>query len=159
MPIAHVGTTTIVRLSNTDEALFDRMLTLFGTVFDEQDTYGGARPGRAYVGQLLQDETFVALVAIRDDVVIGALVAYELRKFEQERSEYYIYDLAVDEGYRREGIATALIESLQTIAASRGAWVVFVQADHGDTPAIALYTKLGVREDVLHFDIPVPAKD
>jgi aminoglycoside 3-N-acetyltransferase I len=28
-----------------------------------------------------------------------------------------------------------------------------VQADYGDDPAIALYTKLGRREDVLHFDI------
>ena len=28
-----------------------------------------------------------------------------------------------------------------------------VQADYGDDPAIALYTKLGVREDVMHFDI------
>lgn len=28
-----------------------------------------------------------------------------------------------------------------------------VQADHGDDAAIALYTQLGVREDVLHFDI------
>jgi hypothetical protein len=34
---------------------------------------------------------------------------------------------------------------------------MFVQADRGDDPAIALYSKLGVREDVLHFDIP-PAK-
>jgi aminoglycoside 3-N-acetyltransferase I len=32
--------------------------------------------------------------------------------------------------------------------------VIFVQADHGDAPAIALYAKLGTREDVLHFDIP-----
>jgi hypothetical protein len=31
-----------------------------------------------------------------------------------------------------------------------------VQADHGDDPAIALYTGLGTREDVLHFDIAVP---
>jgi aminoglycoside 3-N-acetyltransferase I len=30
---------------------------------------------------------------------------------------------------------------------------MFVQADMGDEPAIALYSKLGVREDVLHFDI------
>jgi len=28
-----------------------------------------------------------------------------------------------------------------------------VQADLGDEAAIALYTRLGVREDVLHFDI------
>ena len=30
---------------------------------------------------------------------------------------------------------------------------LFVQADYSDLPAIALYTKLSVREDVLHFDI------
>jgi aminoglycoside 3-N-acetyltransferase I len=33
--------------------------------------------------------------------------------------------------------------------------VIFVQADLVDAPAIALYTKLGIREDVLHFDIAV----
>jgi aminoglycoside 3-N-acetyltransferase I len=53
--------------------------------------------------------------------VTGALCAYELRKFEQERSEIYIYDLAVAMTHRRQGIATALISSLQDIAAARGA--------------------------------------
>lgn len=38
---------------------------------------------------------------------------------------------------------------------ARAAYVIFVQADVGDEPAIALYTKLGVREEVLHFDIAV----
>jgi len=35
----------------------------------------------------------------------------------------------------------------------RGADVIFVQADYGDDAAVALYTKLGAREDVMHFDI------
>ncbi len=83
------------------------------------------------------------------------MTAYELQKFEQERSEIYIYDLAVAESHRRRGVATALIGALKRIAAERGAYVIFVQADLGDEPAIALYTKLGVREDVLHFDIEV----
>ena len=85
--------------------------------------------------------------------LVGGLAAYMLPKFEQARSEFYIYDLAVDERYRRQGVATALIGELQRLAARRGIYVIFVQADHGDDPAIALYTKLGVREDVLHFDI------
>ncbi len=55
---------------------------------------------------------------------------------------------------RRQGVATALIRALQGIAHERGAYVVYVQADLTDPPAIALYTKLGVREDVLHFDLP-----
>ena len=86
---------------------------------------------------------------------MGGLAAYELHKFEQERSEIYIYDLAVSAEHRRKGIATALIEALKNIATERGAYVIFVQADHGDEPAIELYTKLGTREDVLHFDITV----
>ena len=32
---------------------------------------------------------------------------------------------------------------------------MYVQADYGDDPAVALYTKLGTREDVMHFDIAV----
>jgi hypothetical protein len=53
-------------------------------------------------------------------------------------------------------VATRLIRRLQQIGAERGAWVVFVQADPQDAPAIGLYEKLGAREEVLHFDIPVP---
>ncbi|HEP9556073.1 TPA: aminoglycoside N-acetyltransferase AAC(3)-Ic, partial [Pseudomonas aeruginosa] len=81
-----------------------------------------------------------------------------LPKFEQQRKEIYIYDLGVQGAYRRRGIATALINELQRIAHDIGAYVIFVQADYGDDPAVALYTKLGIREDVMHFDIePQPA--
>jgi len=38
---------------------------------------------------------------------------------------------------------------------ARAAYVIFVQADTDDAPAIALYSKLGIREDVLHFDIAI----
>ncbi len=145
----------VVRLGRKDTARFDEMLAVFGHAFDDEETYGAARPGPDYRARLFDSDGFVALVALQDDTVVGALAAYELVKFEQERSEYYIYDLAVDTAFRRQGIATALIGELQRIAAEHGAWVIFVQADHGDDAAIALYTKLGVREDVLHFDIPV----
>ena len=49
------------------------------------------------------------------------------------------------------------LRTLYQVAAERGAYVMFVQADLTDPPAIALYSKLGRREDVLHFDIkPAP---
>jgi aminoglycoside 3-N-acetyltransferase I len=98
------------------------------------------------------------LVALLGQEVVGGLVAYELDKFERMRRELYIYDLAVAEVYRRQGIATALIQCLREIADRRGAWVVYVQADYGDEPAIALYEKVGTREEVLHFDIEVVGK-
>jgi aminoglycoside 3-N-acetyltransferase I len=147
---------TIHQLASSDAHLMEGMLTMFGEAFADVETYSKARPGKAYFERLLGSDYFIGLVAVKNGVVAGGLAAYELRKFEQERSEIYIYDLAVAQSYRREGIATALIEELKQIARSRGAYVIFVQADHGDDPAIALYTKLGVREDVLHFDIVVP---
>jgi aminoglycoside 3-N-acetyltransferase I len=135
----------------------DGLLTMFGRAFDEVDTYGAQRPGPEYMRRLLGSDHFIALAAVVDSVVVGGLAAYVFQKFEQERSEIYIYDLAVAEEWRRRGIASALIRELQRMAAERGAWVIYVQADTGveDEAAIALYTKLGAREEVLHFDIPV----
>ena len=147
----------IRRLTREDIALMEQMMTMFGEAFAERQTYTGARPGTAYMARLLDREDFFAIAAIDGTEVVGGLAAYELAKFEQERREIYIYDLAVAAAHRRQGIATALIEALQKIAADRKAYVIFVQADPGDDPAIALYTKLGKREDVLHFDIdPLP---
>ena len=143
-------------LGSDDFALFEAMNTMFGEVFEEPDTYTGARPGADYVRQLLDSDTFIAIVAIVDGAVVGGLAAYVFRKFEQERSEIYIYDLAVAAAHRRRGIATALIDELTRKAAALGAYVVFIQADNDNPPAIELYSKLGVREDVLHFDIAVP---
>jgi aminoglycoside 3-N-acetyltransferase I len=143
----------ITRLTADNLRLMHGMLTLFSEAFDDPANYDAARPSDAYLYGLLASEMFIALVAMDGDSVVGGLAAYELRKFEQERSEIYIYDLAVAEAHRRRGIATALIEDLKPIAVERGAWVIYVQADLADPPAIALYTKLGTREDVLHFDI------
>jgi aminoglycoside 3-N-acetyltransferase I len=140
-------------LTSGDLALMGKMLTVFGEAFNEVGTYSDRRPNAGYLERLLRSDSFIALAALKDGRVVGGLAAYELRKFEQERSEIYIYDLAVAAAHRRTGIGTGLILELKKIAAARGAYVIFVQADRSDAPAIALYTKLGVREDVLHFDI------
>lgn len=147
----------VVHLTAADAPKMEELLDVFGDAFDDRRTYGDARPGAAYFRRLLDSGQFIALAAIKDGRIVGGLAAYELAKFEQERSEIYIYDLAVAADHRRQGIATALIARLQDIACERGAWVITVQADFGDDPAVALYTKLGSREDVMHFDIPVPA--
>jgi aminoglycoside 3-N-acetyltransferase I len=150
---------SIRQLSANDLPLMESLLTTFGKAFDEVDTYSSSRPSAAYLQRLLSSDYFIALAALKNGAVIGGLAAYELQKFEQERSEIYIYDLAVAAAHRRKGVATELIEELKKIAVARSAYVIFVQADIGDDPAIALYTKLGAREDVLHFDIAVAASD
>jgi aminoglycoside 3-N-acetyltransferase I len=127
---------------------------LFGQVFGDE-AYQGSAPSEGHLAKLLADEKFIALEARIGGELVGALAGYELVKFEADRSEIYIYDLAVRQEYRRRGVATALIEALKPIAREKRAWVIFVQADPPDVPAVALYDKLGTREEVFHFDISV----
>jgi aminoglycoside 3-N-acetyltransferase I len=143
------------QLTPRDLAPFKQLLAVFGAAFEDRSTYQDAIPSDAYLGKLLGRSHVVALVAQEGDAVVGGLVAYVLEKFERERAEVYIYDLAVAEPHRRRGIATELIQTLKRVAKGLGAYVVFVQADRGDDPAIRLYESLGTREDVYHFDIVV----
>lgn len=145
----------VKRLKTGDIPAYRSMLDVFARAFEDPKNYTDKQPDAAYTNALLAQESFVALVAVVGDEVVGALAGYELPKFEQARSEFYIYDLAVDETHRRKGIATALINRFRNIAKDHNGWVVFVQADYEDPPAIALYERLGTREEVLHFDIEV----
>ena len=148
-----IVTPQVHRLTVGDTKLFYDMLGLFSREFIDKETYCANQPNQKYVERFLSTQTNVVLVAIEKEEVVGALVAYELPKFEQARSEFYIYDLAVDSNFRQRGIATSLINETRRIAKQQGGWVVMIQADYGDTPAINLYSKLGTPEEVLHFDI------
>ena len=144
---------SIRRLGAADIAPMRDMLAMFGEAFDERDTYTAQQPSDEYLRAFLGDEHKIALAAFADGAVVAGIVAYVLQKFESERSEIYIYDLAVADAYRRLGVATKLIEFLKKIASEVGSYVIFVQADPPDAPAVALYEKLGTREDVYHYDI------
>jgi aminoglycoside 3-N-acetyltransferase I len=146
---------SVHQLTPADVSLLRAMNALFAEAFSDPETYGAAPPCDAYLEGLLAKDHVIALVALVAGEVAGGLVAYELDKFERARRELYIYDLAVADSYHRRGIATVLIDRLREIAAKRGAWIVFVQADCGDVPAISLYEKLGSRREVLHFDFEV----
>ena len=144
----------IRRLGPADVAAMRALNGVYGAAFDDPVTYRIDQPDDVWLARQLAKDGNILLVAETDGAIVGGLTAYELPKFEAARSEIYLYDLAVDAAQRRRGIASALIAELQHIAADIGAWAVFVQADYGDDPAVALYTKLGVREDVMHFDLP-----
>lgn len=143
-----------VRILGPDDVQALRaMLSMFGTAFDQIQTYTAAQPDDVWLSRLLASNTFVAVAAWSGTDLIGGIAGYVLPKFEQARAELYIYDLAVASSYRRQGVATAMIAALKGYAAAHGVHVIFVQADYGDEAAIALYSKLGLREDVLHFDL------
>ncbi len=145
------------QITTADGPLLKALLGVFGTAFEDAVAYRSNVPDDAYLSRLLAKEHFVAIVAIADGAVIGGLAAYQLDKFEQDRREIYIYDLAVLSDHRRRRVATGLITELKRIAAVRDVYVIFVQADLEDGAAIALYESLGSKETAHHFDIEVQA--
>lgn len=143
-------------LSNEDGLKkFREMNELFANAFEDEDHYLGHKPSDDYLLSLLKKDHILACVGLVDAQVVAGLVAYVLEKFEQERKEVYIYDLAVDIDHRRKKIGTNLIRFLISESEKLGAWVVYVQADRDDPPAMNLYESLGTREDVYHYDFIV----
>lgn len=131
------------------------LMDVFGEVFEDWEIYGVCCLELMYWCLLLGGDLFIVLVVLDGDWVVGGLVVYELKKFEQWCSEIYIYDLVVVELYCWWGIVIVLIEVLKKIGCECGVWVIFVQVDYGDDLVIVLYIRLGVCEDVLYFDIEV----
>jgi aminoglycoside 3-N-acetyltransferase I len=143
------------RLTSSDVPLLKGLLAVFGEAFDEPDTYQGKVPSDNYLESLLKEPDFIVLVARSENRIVGGLAAYILRKFEQERKEIYIYDLAVLRDDRRRGVATELIQRLRHVGEEQGAYVIFVQADKGDTAAMKLYESLANGEEVYSYDISI----
>lgn len=143
------------QLAASDLPAMRALLRVFGEAFEDPESYASRQPDDAYLARLLAKDHVIAIAAFEGDGVIGGLVAYILDKFEQDRREVYIYDLAVLETHRRRKVATSLIAELRRIAALRDCYVIFVQADLEDAPAIALYQSVGVQETAHHFDIAV----
>jgi aminoglycoside 3-N-acetyltransferase I len=147
---------SIKRVGPDDLPAFRAVNTVMGSAFGEALHSAGNPPDDHYAVRLLERPEVIVLLAEQNGVPVGALAGYELFKWEQARSEIYIYDLAVIESARRQGVATALIDATRAIARERGAWTVFVQADTvpEDEPARRLYRKLASDEiTALHFDI------
>jgi aminoglycoside 3-N-acetyltransferase I len=148
-------TYTHKQLTTPDGLYLRKLLKVFGDAFLDKGTYHNSTPSDVYLRSLLSKPHFITLVTLENDEVIGGLTAYILEKFEQERKEIYVYDLAVAQPYRRQGIATALINELKSIAKKRNAYVIFVHAEKEDAGTIKLYELLGKKKEVLHFDIAI----
>ncbi len=111
------------------------------------------------------------LIAEREGVVVGALVAYhgsrcealdrpfverQLERYghilveierEAEPDEYYLDSLAVADTHRGQGIATALIAAFEAEARAQGHSRVALLAEESNVPAFRLYRKLGYQSD------------
>jgi aminoglycoside 3-N-acetyltransferase I len=103
----------IIQINENNISEYYQLLDLFSNEFDDKLNYQNNLPTKEYAKKILTNKSTIILICKADNQIVGGLVAYLLAKFEQERSELYIYDLAVDSNWRRRRIATSLIYELK----------------------------------------------
>lgn len=137
----------IRRLTTDDTTTLQSLNALFADVFQDPKSYAEHKPDHNYLTDFLSDEKHIVIVAEVDGRVVGGLVAYFLDKFEQQRREVFVYDVAVAADRQRQGIGKQLMDAVKVEAKKLGAYAVFLQADEGDA-AIHFYESLKPSENL-----------
>jgi ribosomal protein S18 acetylase RimI-like enzyme len=81
-------------------------------------------------------------VAYEDDEPAGFVSGVETTH-PDKGTEMFLYELAVDERFRRRGIATALVGALATVARDRGCYGMWVLTDKDNEAGIRTYRAAG----------------
>lgn len=99
-------------------------------------------PDEAGATAFLDDPRNRLLIAQVEGRAVGALIAHLLPRADGD-TMLLIYDLGVEERYRRRGIARALVGEAEAIAREAGASKMWVVTGRTNEAAMALYTSLG----------------
>ncbi|MCX5378287.1 GNAT family N-acetyltransferase [Streptomyces sp. NBC_00091] len=88
------------------------------------------------------------LIAYVDGVPAGMVSGVEMTH-PDKGTEMCLYELSVDEGYRRRGIGRALTRALVDEAKARGCYGMWVGVDTDNEEALATYDSAGAEDEGL----------
>ena len=101
---------------------------------------GPARPDA--VARFLAENGHHLLIASEDGQAVGFVSGVEVTH-PDKGTEMFLYELAVDEPFRRRGIARAVVERLADLAREAGCYGMWVVTDHDNEAARATYEGTG----------------
>jgi ribosomal protein S18 acetylase RimI-like enzyme len=99
-------------------------------------------PRSSAVSRFLADPNHHLLIAYSDDAPAGFVSGVEVTH-PDKGTEMFLYELAVDETFRRQGIGTALVQALRDLAREQGCYGMWVLTDDDNAAAGATYRKAG----------------
>ncbi|MGW7362395.1 GNAT family N-acetyltransferase [Streptomyces sp. NPDC054841] len=115
-----------------------RRATTVAELLSAEHLYDG--PARTeWAERFLAAPGHLMLIAYVDGAPAGMVSGIEMLH-PDKGAEMCLYELSVDEGYRRRGIGRALTQALATVARERGCYDMWVGVDTDNEPALATYT-------------------
>ena len=110
----------------------------------------------AYYQEMIANETL--LLAEREGCVLGMLY-YQLRHTEVpvlvSRDTIYVDSLVVEESCRGQGIGTALLAHLRTLAEAKNVAAIELHVSQQNTSAQKMYASAGFRPKTLTMELPI----
>ena len=101
------------------------------------------------VTRFLADPTHHLLLAHVEDHAVGFVSGVETTH-PDKGTEMFLYELAVDEAYRRRGIGVALVRALAELARRRGCYGMWVGTESDNPAALATYRAAGAPAPTEH---------
>ena len=101
---------------------------------------------------LLNRADFHVVAAFVENEIVGGFTGYELEMYTENATELFVYEVGVEEDYRRRGIGRGLVEAARELCVSRGLSALYIPAMADDERAVAFYAACGLkREEVAWF--------
>jgi len=124
----------INRITNEDDQFVRQINQLLdkGTVWDEEQWK-----------KFLENPDNALFVAFWNGDAAGFLTAHRLQRFDKRKAEILLYEIGIDENFRRKGIGKALIEIVKSWGKEVGADEVWVLTNKSNVAANALYKSAG----------------
>lgn len=101
-----------------------------------------------YIEGVLSRKDFHVLAAVEDKRLLGGLTAYELMRYKSERTDIFLYDIAVKPEHRQHGIGRMLLEALKKLCKDKGIQHAFVITQRFNIAALELFKDLGGQPDM-----------
>lgn len=122
----------IIRVTRADVPLLHRAVALFDDSLRDEA-----------IERFLDAPDHHLFLALDDDgAPVGFASGVELTH-PDKGVEMFLYELAVDEGARRRGFGTALVEALRDLARERGCQGMWVLTDEANAAGLGTYRKAG----------------
>jgi ribosomal protein S18 acetylase RimI-like enzyme len=102
---------------------------------------------RRAVERYLREPANHVWLAYRAGQPVGFLRGTELLQVEQQRKQFFLYEIAVSESHRRSGVGRALIRAMLGHVRKRGLAEAFVFTSPTNRAAVRLYTSTGGRTE------------
>lgn len=104
------------------------------------------RVNYSYLHGFLKSKTNVLFVALDGDTPVGFLLAYELERIDSPKPMMLLYEVEVAEAYRRQGIASTMIQGLKEICRERGILKMWVLTNEANRAAMRTYESTGGKQ-------------